>query len=377
MSLPNTNNPADPTGSDSPAQGDDQLRGIKQYLVDVLGVPNNVAVTAQAASISAAGVMSILQTPFTVPSLVRGTASQVLWLESQYSTLNLRVNNTDILTVNQTGVLFQQPYAEWPAGLTGVLGTKGGQPMIFRSSGLDRWQINPSGMLQPVFSTIDLGTPAGPNPRNVYMASNLFVGGQIQTGPAQKAITTPTGLLDLTKLAVTGEIRGDLAVRQASGWDRFAAGPSGLVLQSQGSGADPQWVYLTGASGFLSNQSLGVGQIMAVFDGASAVLLPGVRLDLPMALNCTIQEATIVGFPTGNLSVDIFRSSYANFPAAIASSIIGGGLKPGFSNAIKSTDTSLATWRSVTVNNGDILRFNIDSCASTVLATLSLKIRKD
>lgn len=91
MALPNSLDAATPLGSTSPAQGDDQLRGIKQYLVDVFGVPNGSQITAQATAVSTAGVVTISQSGFTVPTLMQGNASSILRISSRYSSLELQL----------------------------------------------------------------------------------------------------------------------------------------------------------------------------------------------------------------------------------------------------------------------------------------------
>lgn len=49
MSFPETLNPSSPAGSDSPAQGDDQFRALKQFIADVFGIatsPSSVSAAA-------------------------------------------------------------------------------------------------------------------------------------------------------------------------------------------------------------------------------------------------------------------------------------------------------------------------------------------
>ena len=48
MSLPATLNPTSPLGSDSPVSGDDEIRALKQYIVDVYAAPNNSAISGAA-----------------------------------------------------------------------------------------------------------------------------------------------------------------------------------------------------------------------------------------------------------------------------------------------------------------------------------------
>lgn len=230
MALPNSINPASPAGTENPALGDDQLRGIKQYLVDVVGFPDNQNVTAAMGTLTTSGLFTFSQSPLTVPTLLRGTASQILRIESQYSQIAFGINGATVLGLNATGMVFNTRYAEWVSGVTGVIGTAGSQPLVLRTNTLDRWQINPSGMLAPVVSVIDIGTPSGPNPRNAYIASNLVVGGNIQWGTNPEILPSITGT------------RGDIFYRGQSHWLNLAAGTSGQYLRTRGSSNDPLWV---------------------------------------------------------------------------------------------------------------------------------------
>lgn len=305
MSLPGTIDPSTPAGSDSPSLGDDHFRALKTYIIDVFGVPNNSAVTAAAFSVSTAGVVNVLQTPLTLPTMIQGTASQVLNINTQYSRMNLMVGTNPILSLTATGVL----------------------------------------------------------------ACNVFFGGQIYPGSRGTAITTATGMLDASQLTVGLEKRGDILHRGHAGWTGLAQGASGQFLQSQGVGADAKWSTVSAAS-----SDVGTVDIISVFDGAGGVLGSGIRLDLPLDFNATIQSATLVGYPTGNLVVDVYKTPYASFPGSTGQSITASA-KPTLTNAIKYQDTTLTGWTTA-ITAGDILRYNIDSVSSTILATLSLKVVK-
>lgn len=66
--LPNKIDPTLPADTDLVSAGAGQIRGVKQYLVDVFGLPNNSNVTAAVSSISTAGVLTISQAGFTTAS---------------------------------------------------------------------------------------------------------------------------------------------------------------------------------------------------------------------------------------------------------------------------------------------------------------------
>ena len=59
MSLPNTLNKATPADSDNVSDGDDQIRALKTYLVDVMGFPDNVAVSVAPFSITDVGAVTV------------------------------------------------------------------------------------------------------------------------------------------------------------------------------------------------------------------------------------------------------------------------------------------------------------------------------
>lgn len=60
MALPNSINPDTPLGTDAKKFGDDQIRAFKQFVVDILGLPENTPITAAPFNISAAGIITSL-----------------------------------------------------------------------------------------------------------------------------------------------------------------------------------------------------------------------------------------------------------------------------------------------------------------------------
>ena len=75
MALPTTINAATPAASDSPGEGDDQLRALKLAILDFLGIPDNTSLTAAAFAITAAGVVTIASGGL-VPFTLSGTPAQ-------------------------------------------------------------------------------------------------------------------------------------------------------------------------------------------------------------------------------------------------------------------------------------------------------------
>lgn len=204
----------------------------------MFGAPDNVAVTAAPFSYTSIGVMTVLQSPLTVPTQVQGTASQTLRITSQYSSMVFEIGSASVMALTATGLVMQTPFVEMPSGVTGMFGTQGAQPLVLRTNTLNRWAVDASGMFAPVVSNLDIGSLAGPNPRNVYVGSNLILGGNLQLG---SAVFAP----------ISSDAQGDILYRGATTWTRLAAGTAGYVLSTGGAAANPSWV--VGSSGILTS----------------------------------------------------------------------------------------------------------------------------
>jgi len=68
MAIPNPGiDSAAPAGTDSPGDGDDQIRALKLFLQDVFGFPDATTITAAAMAITAAGIVTVpLKAVFTL-----------------------------------------------------------------------------------------------------------------------------------------------------------------------------------------------------------------------------------------------------------------------------------------------------------------------
>ena len=189
MALPQTLAPLVPAGTDSPAQGDNELRGIKQYVIDVLGVPDNQAVTAAAFAVTTAGVVTVSQTPLTVPSMLQGPASGLLVIRAGYSAINFQVPSGLLVgSITATGLLWNTRYLETASGVTMVLGTVGAQSFNVRTNSLDRWTIDASGMLLATTDNVfDIGASAANRPRSLYLGGAI-VPAAVSGTPAQHAL---------------------------------------------------------------------------------------------------------------------------------------------------------------------------------------------
>jgi len=115
--------------------------------------------------------------------------------------------------------------------------------------------------------------------------------------------------------------------------------------------------------------------IAFIIDGATAAITTGQKGHLHIPFACTIKACTMLADRVGSIVVDIWRDSYANYPPTVADSITAAA-KPTISADDKSQDTTLTGW-SLSINAGDALGFNVDSCTDIQLLTISLNVTKD
>ncbi len=113
--------------------------------------------------------------------------------------------------------------------------------------------------------------------------------------------------------------------------------------------------------------------ITFIIDGGGAAITAGEKGHLVIPIKFEILEATLLADQSGSIVIDIWKDTYANFPPTNADSITAAA-PPTITAAIKSKDTTLTGW-SKTLLAGDVLAFNVDSCATIERVTLTLKIK--
>lgn len=166
-----------------------------------------------------------------------------------------------------------------------------------------------------------------------------------------------------------GPAWGDLvncSVRNLVYTDLYAAAPARLPIGSEGSGlkvvdGEPAWVAET-------------GQIEIGIDGHGTQPQTGVRADLTIPYDLTITGWTVKGDVSGDIQVDIWKSTLANYPPVNAGSITGSD-PPRLSSALTAASAALTGWSPVLVK-GDCLRINLDSVSTLTRATITLAFTK-
>jgi hypothetical protein len=109
-------------------------------------------------------------------------------------------------------------------------------------------------------------------------------------------------------------------------------------------------------------------------DGQGYVISTGIKGDLQIPFACTINSVTVLADQSGNAVINIWKDTYANYPPTVDDKITASD-PPTISAALKSKDTTLNGWTK-TIAAGDILRFNVDSCATCTRLTIILDVTK-
>lgn len=145
--------------------------------------------------------------------------------------------------------------------------------------------------------------------------------------------------------------------------------------------ANQQLIQYDSVVGYWKNVAIGSGSgiqpylasqttvsINYVIDGGGATITTGSKgyIEIPYAM--TITGWVITADQSGDIVVDVKKSSYAGFPTT--SSIAGSEL-PTLSTAQKNEDLNLTTW-TTSVSAGDILEFVVNSAATVQRVTVSL-----
>lgn len=154
---------------------------------------------------------------------------------------------------------------------------------------------------------------------------------------------------------------GDILYRGATGWLRLPAGVAGRFLRTNGTGVDPSW-----------NSAVTKYDVGITIDGGGSAITTGLKGFRSLLHSGTITKVRLLADQVGNVVVDIWKDTFANFPPTAADSITDAN-KPTLTAAQKYEDTTLTGWITA-VTAGDVLAFNIDSAATITRLTVELEI---
>lgn len=131
----------------------------------------------------------------------------------------------------------------------------------------------------------------------------------------------------------------------------------------------------TGSQVSKTSTSVTNGKATVTVDGLGSALTTGAKkVYLQIPYDCTITTATLLADQSGDVVVDIWKDTYANFPPTVADTITASA-KPTLSSASKSTDSTLTGWTTA-ISANDILEFNLDSVATITKLIIILDLDK-
>jgi len=105
-------------------------------------------------------------------------------------------------------------------------------------------------------------------------------------------------------------------------------------------------------------------------DGGGSEITAGLKGFVQIPFSGTITRWTLLADTAGDIVIDVWKDTLANYPPTVADTIAGAE-KPTLSAAQAGEDTNLTTWTTA-VTAGDVLGFNVDSVATLTRATLIL-----
>jgi hypothetical protein len=117
---------------------------------------------------------------------------------------------------------------------------------------------------------------------------------------------------------------------------------------------------------------LGRAGFTIVIDGGG--LATGIKLDIVMPYDGTINSVTALADQSGSIVIDAWKDSYSNFPPTDADSITASA-PITISTATKSQDSTLTGWTN-TFTEGQIIRLNVDSCSTITRVTLHFDVTR-
>ena len=125
--------------------------------------------------------------------------------------------------------------------------------------------------------------------------------------------------------------------------------------------------------------NVATGVIGITIDGGGSAIGTGVKGYIRVPYSAVITRSTIIADRSGSIVINVWKCTYAQFDAGathpVAGDKITASAPPTVSAATKAEDTTLTGW-TTTLNEGDILAFNVDSASTIQRATLSLKLQK-
>jgi len=114
--------------------------------------------------------------------------------------------------------------------------------------------------------------------------------------------------------------------------------------------------------------------IVCCFNGFGSEIADNLQWQLTMPYTCTAVSWTVLADQAGAIQIDVWKDSYANFPPTDADSMCSGKEIKIVATNQKGQDLDISDWTTTTINAGDTIIFNVDSCTDIESVTINLNV---
>jgi len=166
---------------------------------------------------------------------------------------------------------------------------------------------------------------------------------------------------DLLTFSLNPLVNADIAVGAAIDVAKFANGNPGQFIR-------------TDAAGTAVEYADDIASITFIIDGGGTVLATGLHGDLEIPFNCTIERVTLLADQTGDVVIDLFVDTLANYPPVVGDSIVAAA-PPTITTDDNSQDATLTGWTTALLA-GSTIRYNVNSVTTIERVTIALLVRK-
>jgi len=125
-------------------------------------------------------------------------------------------------------------------------------------------------------------------------------------------------------------------------------------------------------AGFID--ALKEGSFVFIVDGGGAAIGTGIKGWIEAPFYGTIKSCRLFADQAGDITVDIWKDTYDNYPPVTPSDIVTPPAGISITGALKAQFTDLSGWTQRNFNKGDIFAFNISLCNTIQKLTISLTV---
>ena len=273
------------------------------------------------------------------------------------NTGNISTNTTNIATVSGVAATAIQNATSSGVGYQ-IFNSKNGTDLVFNTiSGAGGVSVSSNNGLITVSGAAASGSSSITTPASTTNTAIALWSGTTGGGLLNSSIIVSNSGQTLNAPVISGTLISGSTIRATS--TIFAPVISGTTISGS--------TITIGGLKAISQRA-----ITFIVDGGGSAIASGSRGFLSVPFACTPNNWQLIADVSGNMTIDVRRSSYSNYSTdgANLSSIVGTE-KPTLTSQSKNQDTALTTWSGIAAN--DILQFFCDTTPSAATrATLTI-----